>query len=92
MAKAGEVIGDGFFVGGAEPVFDAMGGGGGAECFEFRDGEEDGVSAVGDDIALDYLEPFIGEAIEELPGLVAAKLVNGPANAWGLVFGCRFRG
>ena len=52
MAKAGEVVGDGSFLNGAEHAFDAMGGGGSTECFEVSDGNEDGVSAVGDDIAL----------------------------------------
>ena len=91
MAEACEVVGDGFLVDGVEHVFDAMGGGGGTEPFEVRDGDEDGVSAVGDDIAFNDLEAVISEAVEEFTGLEATELVNGPANAAGLFIGCGFR-
>ena len=91
LSKSCEVVGDGFFIDGVEQVFDAMGGCGGAETFKVSDGDEDGVRAVGDDIAFKDLESFIRESVKELAGLVATELVNGPANAAGLFIGGGFR-
>ena len=91
LSKSCEVVGDGFFIDGVEQVFDAMGGCGGAETFKVSDGDEDGVRAVGDDIAFKDLESFIRESVKELAGLVATELVNGPANAAGLFIRGGFR-
>ena len=86
LAESGQVVGDGAFGGGVEHGFDAMGGGGCAKALKVGDGDEDGVGAVGDDIALGDLEAVIGEAIDELPGLIATELVCAPANAGRLAF------
>ena len=91
LAESGEVVGDGFFLDGVQHVFDLVRGGAGVHCFEVSDGDDEGVGAVGDDVALVDLQAVISEAIEELAALITAELVDFPADAGGSIGRGRLR-